>query len=35
MQPLRKNIKEDIKIHYIPNIIKQWEETYSELIKNK
>lgn len=32
---LRKNIKEDIKIHYIPNIIKQWEETYSELIKKK
>jgi len=34
-ETLRKNIKEDVKVHYIPNIIKQWEETYSELIKKK
>jgi len=34
-ETLRRNIKEDVKAHYIPNIIKQWEETYSELIKKK
>jgi 1,2-diacylglycerol 3-alpha-glucosyltransferase len=31
---LKKNLKEDVKVHYIPNIIKQWEKEYSKLIRN-
>lgn len=32
---LQKNIKEDVKIHYIPNIIKQWEKIIIEQIEKK
>jgi 1,2-diacylglycerol 3-alpha-glucosyltransferase len=31
---LKKNLKEDVKVHYIPNIIEQWEKEYSKLIRN-
>ena len=31
---LKKNLKEDVKVHYIPNIIKKWEKEYSKLIRN-
>jgi 1,2-diacylglycerol 3-alpha-glucosyltransferase len=30
---IKKNLKESVKIHYIPNIIEQWEKEYSRLIK--
>ena len=33
-ETLKKNLKEDVKVHYIPNIIEQWEKEYSKLIKN-
>lgn len=32
---IKNNLKESVKIHYIPNIIKKWEKEYSKLIRNK
>lgn len=32
-EDIRKNLKESVKIHYIPNIVSQWEKEYSKLIE--